>query len=198
MRLIFAREPTALERLRAASWHCTTCNAPHDGIFHISAPAPCFWQAPIDPEPNSALRFDGNFLSEDFCVIAGTHFFVRAVLEIPVHGLADAFGFGIWVTLSRTNFETYLDGFDDGRYPNWGPWPGYFSNDVGGFGETLNQPSWVRPRPDRLRPLVTIVDERHPLAVAQREGITADRVLQIYASYGHVAGSGRGKKGRAE
>jgi hypothetical protein len=31
------------------------------------------------------------------------------------------------------------------------------------------------------------MDESHPLAIAQRDGISAERVLEIYAYYGHDA-----------
>lgn len=187
MRLIFRRPRTALDRLRSSSWQCRTCGEPHEGLFHLSAPAPAFWSAPLSQEPNGALRLDGDFLSEDFCVLGGEHFFVRAVLEIPVHGLAEAFGFGIWSTLSRKNFDTYIQGFDDGDYADRGPWPGWFSNDLEPFGETLNEACCVEPRPGRERPLITIMNSDHPLGAAQRDGITAERVLDLYAFYGHPA-----------
>jgi hypothetical protein len=44
----------------------------------------------------------------------------------------------------------------------------------------------MRPHGDRQRPTLTFDDPHHPLAVAQREGITADGVLEIYAAYGHA------------
>jgi len=179
--------PTALERLRARSWRCATCDEEHRGVFHLSAFAPYAWPGPEEYEPNHALRIDGDFLSEDFCVIGGEHFLVRCVFEIPVYGLGDGFGFGVWSTLSRTNFDKYVDGFDHSDYADFGPWSGYFSNALDGFGDTLNQPNWVHPQRDRLRPRVTIMDESHPLAVAQRDGISAERVLEIYAAYGHAA-----------
>lgn len=156
-------------------------------MFHLSAFAPYAWPGPEEYEPNHALRIDGDFLSEDFCVIGGEHFLVRCVFEIPVYGLGDGFGFGVWSTLSRTNFDKYVDGFDHSDYADFGPWSGYFSNALDGFGDTLNQPNWVHPQRDRLRPRVTIMDESHPLAVAQRDGISAERVLEIYAAYGHAA-----------
>ena len=188
MKLIFRRKPTALERLRAAAWHCASCGEPHEGLFHLSCRAPWHWSGPEDYEPNSALRTEGDFLSEDFCVIEGRDFFVRCVFEIRVRGLSEAFGFGIWSTLSRTNFDLYVEGFGGGDYSGLGPWTGWFSNPLDPFGETLSQPCWVEPRPDGMRPHVTLADEDHPLAVAQRDGITGERMLEIYAFYGHGPG----------
>src|SRR5688500_18166422 len=179
MKLIFRRPPTANERLRASSWRCTSCDEEHEGLFHLSLAAPLAWPHPPEYEPNHALRFDGDFLSEDFCVLGGEHFFVRGVFDIPVHGLEETFGWGIWSTLSRTNFDTYVEGFDDGAYPDFGPWPGYFSNALEGFGDTFNAPCWVTPPRDRQRPRIALADEDHPMQVTQREGIGAEQVLAI-------------------
>jgi hypothetical protein len=129
---------------------------------------------------------DGDFLSEDFCVIGGEHFFVRCRFIIPVHGLVEPFGFGVWSTLSRPNFDLYISGFDHGDYGEAGPWYGYFSNQLDVFGTTLNQPCWVQPRPDRMRPSLALQDEEHPLSVAQNQRISVERILSIYAEYGHV------------
>ncbi len=51
---------------------------------------------------------DGDFLSEDFCVLDGEHFINRCVLPIPVIGLNEHFGFGCRSTLSRANFDNYI------------------------------------------------------------------------------------------
>jgi hypothetical protein len=186
VRLLFRRGLTAREKLESRSWRCSICGIEHQGMLDLSVRCPSAWDGPDDYEPNGALRTDGNFLSEDFCVIGGEHFFVRGRFPIPVHGLDEPFGFGGWSTLSRRNFDLYLGGFDDGRYADPGPWPGYFSNQLDVFGNTLNQPCWVQHRPNRCRPLLTLHDGSHPLSVAQKRGITTDRVLEIYAAYGHV------------
>lgn len=89
----------------AGDWTCAGCGEIHQGMMDLAAFAPDPWPHDLIQEPNSAVRLDGDFLSEDFCVIGGSHFFVRAALRIPVHGLSDALGFGCWSTLSRTSFE---------------------------------------------------------------------------------------------
>ena len=179
------RGPSALERLRDAAWTCASCEIEHRGMFDIGASAPDHWGEVEAREPNSALRLEGDFLSEDFCVIGGEHFFVRGVFEIPVHGMAEKFGFGIWSTLSRENFERYVDRFDEGAYAGEGPWFGWFSNRLTGFEDTLNQACWVHPQLDRQRPTMTLDDPEHELSLAQEHGIAPERVLEIYASCGH-------------
>ena len=105
------QQPLA-ERL-TGGWHCAGCDDLHVGIMSLAAFAPDPWPHGEVREINDALRLDVDFLSEDFCVLEGSYFFVRAVLEIPVHGLADKFSFGCWSTLSRENFDKYLEGFND-------------------------------------------------------------------------------------
>jgi hypothetical protein len=180
------RPASALDRLCGAGWNCASCGITHQGMFHLSAFAPDFWEGPEVYEPNGAIRFDGDFLSEDFCVVGGEHFFVRCVFEIPVHGLAEKFGFGIWSTLSRAKFDIYIQAFDEGAYAGHGPWTGWFSNRLAPFEDTLNQPCWVHPQLGRQRPVITLADEDHELAQAQEKGIAPERVLELYAVYGHL------------
>jgi hypothetical protein len=170
----------------AGEWRCAGCGERHSGVMDLAAAAPEPWPHDSDREPNSAIRFDGDFLSEDFCVLEGRYFFVRAVLEIPVHGLAEKFGFGCWSTLSRANFDLYLSGFDDGRFPDCGPWSGWLSNRLEHFTDEEPLALLVYPQPGRQRPTLLVQDDSHPLAIAQHEGVTAQRLLALLHFYGHA------------
>jgi hypothetical protein len=131
---------------------------------------------------------DGNFLSEDFCVLGGEHFMVRCVLTIPVIGVQADFGFGCWSTLSRANFDKYVDGFDSGEYADMGPWTGWLMNRLENFTPCPDPLAvWVQPRPERQRPLLWVQDDDHPLAIAQENGISAERMLEVFRFYGHGA-----------
>ena len=152
----------------------------------MAAFAPDPWFGGEQQEPNAAVRLSGNFLSEDFCVMEGRHFFVRAVLDIPVHGFAEKFGFGCWSTLSRDNFEKYLDGFDDGGYADLGPWSGWLCNRLADYVADQPEAVWVHPQLDRQRPTLRIMNREHRLAIDQDEGISPERLLAILAAYGHA------------
>ena len=118
----------------------------------LAARSPDPWPHEKSYEPNSALRLDSDFLSEDFCVLEGKHFFVRSVIEIPVHGLNIPWGFGCWTTLSRTNFDKYVIGFDSGGYEDDGPWFGWLSNQLKSYFEDREPIAVdVRPQPKRQR-----------------------------------------------
>ncbi|MEO0440967.1 MAG: DUF2199 domain-containing protein [Pseudomonadota bacterium] len=184
----FGRKPSAVEILNGGTWKCTRCEDEHQGMFDLASDRPDQCHTELEIEPNSAIRFEGDFLSEDLCVLGGEDFFVRGVLEIPVRGVAEKFGFGSWSTLSRENFGIYVNGFDNGKYADDGPWFGWFSTWMRGYTEKLPLECMVYPQPDRQRPTFLIDSESQTLAMAQQQGISAEKLLAIYAEYGHEVG----------
>ncbi|CAN0595477.1 unnamed protein product [Ectocarpus sp. 12 AP-2014] len=182
---LFGRKPSAVDILNGGSWKCGQCEIEHQGMFDLAADRPSQCDDDLPIESNSAIRMDGDFLSEDFCVLGGEDFFVRGVLEIPVAGVAEKFGFGSWSTLSRKNFDIYVEGFDNGKYADDGPWFGWFSTWIKGYTEQVPFECWVYPQPARQRPTFVIDDDNHPLAIAQEDGIGAEKLLELYAAYGH-------------
>ena len=190
-RLFGSKAPVEAERdpaidLLKSSWRCSCCEEWHHGLMDIAAISPDPWPDDRSYEPNSALRRDGNFLSEDFCVLDGKYFFVRSVLEIPVHGLDAPWGFGCWTTLSRVNFDKYVAGFDTGEFEDDGPWFGWLCNQLKIYFEDPDPIALdVFPQPDRKRPKLIVQDEEHPLGRAQREGICAADMLTLLRALGH-------------
>ncbi|MEJ7935771.1 DUF2199 domain-containing protein [Sphingobium sp. AN558] len=179
------KPPTAAQLLRDGSWRCDSCDAVHGWPFDLAARAPDPWPHGQEYQPNGALRMDGNFLSEDFCVLDGKYFMIRAVLTLPVQGLDEPFGFGCWSTLSRDNFDKYLEEFDGGCEADETLLSGCLCNRLADYVGTDPLAIWVQRRPNRQRPLLWVMDDDHPLAIAQEEGISADRMLEIFDTYGH-------------
>ena len=100
--------------------------------------------------PNTEVLSSDTVLTEDFCVIEGEHFFVRSVLQLPVIGAADTFfSFGVWVALSKTIFDRYIETFDAGDHGHLGPWFGWFSNCIRGYPDTLNLKARALPQEGR-------------------------------------------------
>lgn len=156
-------------------------------MFDIAAIVPNVWPDAWEYEPNGALRLEGNFLSEDFCVLDGEHFLVRSVLQIPVHGLTEDFGYGVWCSLKKEHFIEYVADFDSELLedsPRWWSWLCNMAQPYYNGEEPLG--GHLRRRSGRRRPLFYVADEDHPLASAQREGITPEDVLAIYEFHGHT------------
>jgi hypothetical protein len=126
-----------------------------------------------------------NVLTEDFCILDGENFFVRCVLQLPITGMPEYFGYGVWATLSKKNFDIYLDTFDEGNQGHLGPWFGWFANRLAGYPDTLNLKCHLHPRDGRQRPCLELEPTDHPLALEQQRGVSFDRVLDIYALHGH-------------
>ena len=174
-----------MQLLHDGGWQCGQCERIHNWPFDLAAYAPDPWPNASEYEENGALRMEGNFLSEDFCILDGKYFMIRAVLTIPVHGMDEPFGFGCWSTLSREHFEEYLEDFDIGHDGEAPLWSGWLCNHLADYVGKEPLAIWVQPRPNRQRPLLWVMDDGHPLAVAQEEGISADRMLEIFEIYGH-------------
>ena len=128
---------------------------------------------------------DGDFLSEDFCVIDGENFIVRAVLKFYVEGLNDEFGFGVWSSLSRDNFEKYLETFDDGIDEAGPEWSSWFCSNLSYFGKTVGEKAWVIPQPKRQRPLIYLMNEDSVIGRSHKRGLVASTLLEIFEYYGH-------------
>ena len=169
-------------------WQCATCGKIHEGVFDLGMPAPWHWQREPLSEPNAQLRMDGDFLSADLCVVGGRDFFVRGVLEIPLRDSDEVFGLGCWSSLSRANFERYVESFNGAEPDTREAWTGWFSTWMKPFPSSINEPCWVQPRGNGLRPSIWLEGGCHPLAQAQREGITTERLLEIYRANGHGTG----------
>ncbi|HJQ60188.1 MAG TPA: DUF2199 domain-containing protein [Vineibacter sp.] len=172
--------------MHARPWACSACSQTHQGLFDLAHDQPDAWPGGEELSPNTAVATSTHFLSEDFCVVEGEQYFVRCVLELPIIGAGDErFGFGVWSSLSKANFGLYVDSFDSGDQDDLGPWFGWFSNTLQGYRETFGLKCQVHPRGNRDRPLIELEPTDHPLAVEQRDGITFDRLLDIYALNGH-------------
>lgn len=174
-------------QLRTETWQCASCGNTHRGIFDLECAKPDFWQESEDHLPNSAALKSTHCLSDDFCILENEHYFVRCVLRLPLVGSpGEFFAFGVWATLSKKNFERYKETFDSGEQEELGPWFGWFSNRLKGYPDTLNLECQVHPQAGRQRPWIELEAIAHPLAKESLDGITYERLLEIYAAYGHT------------
>lgn len=162
------------------SFECATCGQVHDGL-------PAFgWDYPLQylnvPEGERDARIH---LTSDTCIIDETEFYVRARLEIPVHGSPDPMSWGVWVSLSQANFDRFVDLLEAPGRERHGPWFGWLCSALPCYPDTLLLKTHVHPQPVPMRPLVELEPTEHPLAIDQREGIGPERVAEIVTSVLH-------------
>lgn len=158
---------------------CSVCGEEHDEL-----PALAF----LDPDHWSMLsaeqRAEGE-LTEDWCISPDGHQFVRCSLEIPINdGPFDSLSYGVWCSLSEPNFKRYILAFNDTDQSKLGTIFGWLSNEIPGeFANSGLLKCNVRPQDNRIRPLVELQATDHPLAVAQREGISFERAQRLMHSH---------------
>ncbi len=161
-------------------FRCHSCGEIHKGMPSFGADAPLSYYAV--PEAERASRCD---LGSDDCVIDGKSFFVRGCLEIPVHGSHEPFVWGVWVSLSEQSFLEWLKVFGQEHRSDVGPFFGWLNAGLKPYPETMNLKTRVHLRDHGFRPTIELEPTDHPLALEQRNGISVDRVADIYAIMMH-------------
>lgn len=169
-------------------FRCSVCGELHDELPDIGANCPDPWFGIPEDERDRRVRLTG-----DTCVI-DEDCFIRGVLDIPIHDQPEPFGFGVWVSQKRENFQTYLDNFDT---PDIGPFFGWLCTRIAYYeADTYGLKTRAHFRGNGLRPRIEVEPTDHPLAVDQREGITLARAWEIVHFY--EAGGRRPEKAPAE
>ena len=158
---------------------CACCGKTVSGLPDLAFDAPLNYDQ--IPEVERAARAH---LDTEFCVIDGGDRFIRAVCPIPIRGTEQHFGWGVWVSLSEDSFERYRAAFEELDQSKMGGMFGWFCNRLPFYPDTLSLQTTVMPQDGRQRPLVWVNDAHdiHPLYIDQREGITTERLGEIYAS----------------
>lgn len=125
-------------------------------------------------DPNSLL-------TDDLCVIEGRDFFVRGVIEIPVHDYEHEFGWGVWVSHKKENFEIYQARYDS---VSIGPFFGWLSTEIDYYPvSTLELKTMAHYRGNSLRPRIVLGESEHPLYRHQRDGISLSEAWKIVHFY---------------
>ena len=159
-------------------FHCKSCGQWHEGMPTLAAEAPLFYYGVPEGEREARCQ-----LGSDTCIVDGEHFFIRGCLEIPVHRETNPFIWGVWVSLSKVNFDRFVACFEGEKRSHIGPFFGWLSAGLLGYPDTENLKMRAHLRDGGIRPVIELEPTDHPLAVEQRDGITADRVAEIVAEH---------------
>lgn len=128
-------------------------------------------------------------ISSDQCIIDETLFFVRGCLEIPVLDSTDVFLWGLWALVKEEVFDEISDSWNEiGRETRRGPFKARLANSLSEYPETLNLKLRIVIQPVNTRPLFILEEEEHPLAKAQRNGISRLEAGELSATVLHAQG----------
>lgn len=156
------------------SWNCGICGSEHgEPPLDIAFAKP---QHYFDiPEAEVGVRV---LIDSDTCVIDGSVFLIRGVLNLPVRENDKDFGWGVWVVVHEENFRRYLalydkDGFDEPAFR------GFLSATMPPYPDTFMLPVAVQLRAASQRPVFKVIPKTHALYFEQRDGITLERAHEI-------------------
>jgi hypothetical protein len=165
----------------AFSFKCNACSETHYGMPGFGARAPLSYYE--IPEDERARRCD---LDSDACVIDKEQFFVRGCLEIPVDGQDEPLSWGVWVSLSEASFKEWVKLFDQAKRAGGEPFFGWLNAWIKPYPDTISLKTKVHLRDDGMRPFIELEPTDHPLALEQRNGISVERVGEIYSIMMHA------------
>ena len=102
-------------------------------------------------------------------------------MRIPAHDYEYEFGWGVWVSHKKENFEIYREQFD---IDSIGPFFGWLSTKIDYYSEsTLSLKTMAHYRGGGLRPRIVLEPSSHPLYLQQRDGISLDEAWKIIHHY---------------
>jgi hypothetical protein len=160
---------------------CSACGEIHSGIPTFGANYPITMLQVPEAERKKRVA-----LGSDDCVIDEKDFYIRGCIEIPVHGYSDPFVWGTWVSLSEESFQAFIESFDNEKRSNIGPFFGWNCSDFVVYEvPCVNLKTRVHLRDNGVRPLIELEPTDHPLAIEQREGISEERLIEIYEAMMH-------------
>lgn len=161
-------------------FHCTSCGQSHQGMPALDASAPLSYYTVPEAEREARCQLDS-----DACIIDGTYYFVLGCLDIPVHGEPEPFSWGVWVSLSEQSFRQWVACHASKKRSHIGPFFGWLNAALEPYPDTVNLKTRVHLRDGFIRPFIELEPTDHPLAAEQREGISVQRVAELFARVVH-------------
>ena len=170
-----------------------SCGERHVGLFPINIAYPINYPGSKTYEDNAALSLDRDFLSWDYNVWLPDHYAMRMRLPLQIAGAPPwAFMFTLWGALGVESFKAYVEARKSGNIQPGTKARALIANQLAGFKDiTLNLQGTAFLDPDNGPPILLIhgpqPDTRsiHPLISEQRNGISIDRMFELFAAYDH-------------
>jgi len=160
---------------------CEVCGEAHAGALRdirMGLPDPIFRLDEPERERQAWVGEDSAMLTDR----RGERFFVRGLLELPVHGEDGYFGYGSWIEVTRDDYATLGDLWNDEEGWRSEPFRGTLANELSPYAFTEGLPVRIRLREVQSLPLVELDDADHELVRAQRHGISRHRAHDLAAT----------------
>jgi hypothetical protein len=113
------------------------------------------------------------------------HFFIHALLQIPIRDRPKPFVWGVWCSQSEATYMEVSALWEGDDRVKTGPHFGWLCSRIPCYPDSLHLKTHVHQRAVGLRPLVELEATDHPLAIDQRTGIEVERLVQIVSEIMH-------------
>jgi hypothetical protein len=154
---------------------CSVCGVRHDVLplsFSVKAPLAVV-KIPAEELQQRVV------ITPDQCVIDDRDFYLRGRIPVPIIGLEEPFIWGVWVEVSPKNFVRTIEMWNTIGREAEPAFSGWLDTELFLYGYTINLEVSVETQVVGRRPHFRIVDQNHPLAREQRDGISIERVEKI-------------------
>jgi hypothetical protein len=118
-------------------------------------------------------------LTQDDCVIDEREFYLKGLLEIPVHDVDERVVWGIWISVSPESYARFAALFADATREAGQHFLGWVCGEVPGYASTHGLKAKLHVREYPMRPWVELEPTSHPLALDQRQGLAPHRAIAI-------------------
>ena len=160
---------------------CPLCGELQHGMPAFFADAPSAWHELPEEERGQRGSHDGAR-----CTVDDAFHFLRACIELPVHGTDEHFVWGVWVAVG----DRSLLAWDAWRADPQGvsmpePFLGWLDTRLSPYPDTKFMKVRVHLRGADAWPWLEFEKDEHPLARERLDGITLDRVAELHAAIVH-------------
>ncbi|HEX7664768.1 MAG TPA: DUF2199 domain-containing protein [Polyangiaceae bacterium] len=156
-------------------YRCATCKTIHEDLPDVGFAKPDYVFGVPMAERDARVIW-----TPDTCIVDRERYFVRGVLELPFVDDPNrgTFGFGVWVSQKKESFDRYVSAKEGEAI---GPFFGWLCTAITSFPRPEDRLKTMAhfSKEGRQRPRIELEPTEHPLAVAQREGITIARAWEI-------------------
>lgn len=113
--------------------------------------------------------------NNDFCIVEGKRFFIRALLPLPVESRDIPYCIGLWVEVTQATFERVYELWDSDEQIHEQPFAAQIANDIPTADGSLGLHAEVRLTGPATRPEVFLQASQHQLYIDQTSGIDEHR-----------------------
>jgi len=171
------------QRFTDTSYRCPCCGKPVQGVLDVGYDHPDAWPHISFRKNGGTVAVGQDVLMADFCSI-GDQFYLRGLLSLPIRDTEAQFAFGPWALVEPETFRAYHTAFGTDKETDLGIHSGWLANDLPGFPDSIDFQLSIHFVGGSERPQF-VMGTRSALEQTQSQGISFDRLLDIYATFGH-------------